>query len=66
MSELQIVIVERGYHVYVGAWKAAVGQLLLCKWEGGNIIDPYAVAIVENNDTPIDNDTPIIYKNICG
>ena len=40
---------------------AAVGQILYCQREGGNINDPsclYAVAIVKNNDTPIDNDAP--------
>ena len=53
MSELESYKVEtvlRGYHVYVVVWKAAVGQILLCQREGGNIHDPYTVAIVEQGD----------------
>ena len=46
-------------HVYVAVWKAAVGQMLSCQREGGNMQDLYAVAIVENNDTPIDNSTHV-------
>ena len=61
MSELEsyeVETVDRGYHVYMAVWEAAVGQILPCQQEGGNIIDPYAFSVVENNDTPIDNDTP--------
>ena len=46
-------IVDRGYHVYVAVREAAVGQILPCQRVGGNIHDPYAFAIVENNDTSI-------------
>ena len=60
MSELESYeapTVDRGYHVYVAAWEAAVGQTLPCKREGGNIHNSYVVAVVENNDTPTDNHT---------
>ena len=48
-------------YMYVEVCEAAVGQILPCLREGGNIYDvhdPYAVDIVENNDTPIDYDAP--------
>ena len=38
----------------MAVWEAAVGQILPCEREGGNIHDPYAVTIDKNNDTPID------------
>ena len=69
MSKLEsykVATVDRGYHVYVAVWEAAVGQILPCKREGGNIHDPYAVAVVENNDTPIDNDAAVLNENIRG
>ena len=50
MSKLEIYEVETvvwGYHVYVAVWKAAVGRILPCQREGGNIHDSYTVAIVE-------------------
>ena len=68
MSELEsheVVTVDRGYHVYVVVWEAAVGQILPCQWEGGNIIPPYAIVVVENNDTPIDM-TPRTQQTFCG
>ena len=49
--------------MYVAVWEAAVGQMLPCKREGGNIHDPYAVAVVENSYMPIDNDVPVLYEN---
>ena len=67
MSELEIdkvVTVDQGYHVYLAVWGAAVGQILPCKREGGNIHDHYAVTVVENNDTPIDNDATILNENL--
>ena len=39
--------VVRGYRVYGADWEAPVGQILPCQREGGNIHDPYAVAVVE-------------------
>jgi len=37
----------RGYHVYTDVWEPALGQLLPCQREPGNVHDPYAVAVVE-------------------
>lgn len=54
MSELQSYEVEaivRGYHVYGAVWEAPVGQILPCQQEGGNIHNPYAVAVVEGGVT---------------
>ena len=65
MSELEsyeVATVDRGYYAYVAVWETAVGQILHCQREGGNIHGPYAVAVVENNDTPIDNDAPLSMK----
>ena len=33
---------------------------LVSELKGGNIYDPYAAAVVENNDMPIDNDTHVL------
>ena len=35
----------QGYHIYK-IWNAAIGQVLTCKRERGNVHDPYAVAVV--------------------
>ena len=64
MNELksyEVEVVDWGYHVYLAVWEAAVGQILPCQQEGGNINDPYKVAIVENKDMPIDNDSPTLH-----
>ena len=45
----------------MAVWKAAVGRTLPCQGEGDNMHDlclGYSVTIVEDNDTPIDNDPP--------
>ena len=65
-TRFEVVIVDQGYRVSClhGGLEAAVGQILLCEWEGGNIHDSYAVTVVENNDTPIDNNTLLLYENI--
>ena len=41
--------VVRGYHVYQVVWEAAVGEVLPCQWERGNVHNPYAVAIVDRS-----------------
>ena len=64
-TRYEIAIVDRGYHVYVAVWVAAVGQILPCEWEGGNSHNPYAVVVVENSDTPIDS-TLVLNENFCG
>ena len=65
-TRYEVTIVDRGYHVYIAVWEAAVGQILPCEWEGGNIYNPYAVTVVENNDTPIDNDILVLSENCRG
>ena len=48
-------------HIFVAVWEVAVAQMLPCQREGGNVhdvYDSYAVAVVKNNDIPIDNDPP--------
>ena len=39
LESYEVAIVDWGYHVYVAVWEAAVGQILPCKQEGGNIHD---------------------------
>ena len=62
LERYEVATVDRGYHVNVAVWEAAVGQILPRKQEGGNIHDPYAVTVVKNNDTLIDNDSPHAMK----
>ena len=61
MREIEVAT----FDAYLVAWEADVGQILPCEREGGNIIDPYAVAIVESKDTPIDNDAPVMNETFC-
>ena len=57
LNEIELVQTKLGgYHVYVAAWEHAVGQILPDHQAGGNIYHPYAVAVVEISNTPIDND----------
>ena len=37
--------------LYVAVWRAAVGQILPCQPEGGNIYNLYSVTVVENSET---------------
>ena len=39
-TRYEMTTVDRGYHVYVVVGEAAVGQILPCKQEGGDIHDP--------------------------
>ena len=41
-----------------------LGKLVLdkCEREGGSTIDPYALTVVDNNETPFDNDIPMLNK----
>ena len=64
LESYEVAPIGWGYHVYVAVWEAAVGQILPCKQEGGNIHDSYTVAIVKN-ETLIDIDTPILNDNYC-
>ena len=61
MSKLEnykVATADQGYNVYVAVWEATVGQIMPCKRKGSNIHDPYAFAVVEINDTPVNNDAP--------
>lgn len=40
----------RGYHVYKSIWTAEIGETLVTKPEFGNSHDPYALAVVDNNN----------------
>ena len=65
LESYEVATIDRGYHVYVAVWEAAIGQILPCKRKGGNTHEPHAVAAVENNDTPIDNDAAVLNENFC-
>ena len=41
MSTYTVETIVRGYHVYRAVWEAAIGQVLPCKQERGNVHDPY-------------------------
>ena len=69
MSKLEgyeVATVDRGYHVYMPVWEAAVRQILPCEREGGDTHNPYAVSVVRNNDTSIDNDAAVLNEKFCG
>ena len=40
----------RGFHVYKDIWIPATGEVLSCKGEDGNIMNPYAVAIMKGSE----------------
>ena len=58
-TRYKVTTVDRDYHVHVAVREATVGQMLPCEREGGNTLDPPAVAIAEN-DTPIDSDALVL------
>lgn len=41
----------QGYHAYKDISTSPTGEILTCKNEFGNIVDPYAVAVVSSSDT---------------
>ena len=47
MESYSIHTSVRGYHFYKDVWEAALGQLLHCQREPGDIHDLYAMAVVE-------------------
>ena len=65
-TRYEVATVNWSHHVYVAAWEAAVGQILHYEEKRSNIHNPYAVVVVENNDTPIDNDALVPYQNFHG
>ena len=40
----------RGFHVYKDIWIPATGEVLSCKGEDGNIMDPNAIAIMKGSE----------------
>lgn len=42
--------VIRGYHEYKNIWEAAFGECLQCQRERSNGHDPYAVAVVKDDN----------------
>ena len=40
----------RGYHIYKEVWTGSLGKLLQCRQEISNPSDPYAVAVVNDED----------------
>ena len=65
LESYEVATVDRGYHVHVTVWDAAVGQILPCKREGSNIHEPYAF-VVEKNHSPIDNEVAVHHENFHG
>ena len=43
IMELEVDSAVRGYHIYQSIWTPAIGETLICKREGGNAHDRYAV-----------------------
>jgi len=66
MESYNIHTSNRGYHVHKDVWEAALGQLLPCQREPGNIHDPYAVAVVEIGvATRIVGHVPRAISSVC-
>ena len=39
-----------GFHIYKDIWIPATSEVLSCKGEDGNIVDPYVVAIMKGSE----------------
>ena len=48
MGNRQMDCYRTGYHVYKGIWRAAVGEVLICTRELGNVVDRYTVVVMKN------------------
>lgn len=46
---LEINSYIRGYHAYKDVWSATIGEILLVKREQGNVKDPNAIAICQED-----------------
>lgn len=46
----EILSCVRGYHVYCKIWTPYINETLVCHRELGNLEDPYAVAVVKDDD----------------
>ena len=40
----------QGFHVYKDIWNPEIGEVLLCEQVFGNLHDPYAVAVVREDN----------------
>ena len=52
MTEQRVLEIKsfiRGYHVYKDSWSATIGETLLVKREIGNVHDPNAVAVFQED-----------------
>ena len=56
--------VVRGYHVYRAIWDGAIGEVLPCQRQQGNVHDPYAVAVVSNGPTVVGH-VPRAISYVC-
>ena len=63
MNSYTVETVVRGYRVYPAIWEAAVGQVLPCQKECGNVHNPYTVAIV--NRSVIVDHVPWAISSVC-
>ena len=66
MGERYVVeTVVRGYHVYMAIWETAVGQILPCQHEVGNIHDPYAVELGIVEGGAVVGHVPRAVSSVC-
>ena len=47
MESVELDLCVRGYHVYWDQWRAAIGEMLNCERERGNVADVYAMAVTK-------------------
>ena len=40
----------RGYHIYKDIWDTLIGEELSCEREGANYADPFAVAVIKDDN----------------
>ncbi len=50
MPNTEISSCIRGYHVYQDIWTPVLYQKLLCQREPGNLEDPFAVVVINNEE----------------
>ena len=49
-TSFSIASMVRGYHIYKDIWDALIGEELSCEREGANYADPFAVAIIKDDN----------------
>ena len=50
--------------VYKDVWTASLGEILTCQIEFGNVLDPYAVAVVSTSNITVDH-VPGAISSVC-